>query len=143
MPPKRSAKRPVGRPPKIRRTENESVILNAQPDKDYSFKNKDYSGISKKRGRGGGRGWKNLRQTISIENYHKVPANVPTYGSIQVGPSVLPSKKYCDITGYEAKYKEPRTGLYFCSSALYRTVKNMPPTVKEQHLKIRGANVKL
>mmetsp|Transcript_21231 Transcript_21231/g.42669 ORF Transcript_21231/g.42669 Transcript_21231/m.42669 type:complete len:81 (+) Transcript_21231:146-388(+) len=80
---------------------------------------------------------------MSIENYQNVPPGVPTYATIQVGPSVLPAKRYCDITGYEAKYKEPTTGLLYSSADYYRTVKNMPPTVKEQYLKLRGANIKL
>ncbi|GAB5369245.1 hypothetical protein AAMO2058_001389000 [Amorphochlora amoebiformis] len=145
MPPKRSPqnKRPVGRPPKIRRTDGDNSIMQAPPDKEYTFKNKSFTGTTRRRGRGGGRGWKNLRQTIAIENYSRVPPNVPTYASIQVGPSVLPAKKYCDITGYEAKYREPRSGLLYASAKHYRTVKDMPPTVKEQHLKLRGANIKL
>mmetsp|Transcript_27959 Transcript_27959/g.39033 ORF Transcript_27959/g.39033 Transcript_27959/m.39033 type:complete len:157 (+) Transcript_27959:127-597(+) len=138
------------RPAKIRRkiTQDsnhsfEDRAVNSTADEEHSFKNKTFSTVNRKKGKGGGRNWKNLRQTIALENYSKIPSKIPTYASIQVGPSIYPPKKYCDITGFEAKYREPRTRLRYSSASLYQVVKNIPSTLKEKYLKIRGANTKL
>jgi len=100
------------RPAKIRRKitqdpSNHSFgdrAASSTADREHSFKNKDFSTVIRKKGKGGGRNWKNLRQTIALEHYSKIPSKIPTYASIQVGPSILPPKKYCDITGFEVHH---------------------------------------
>ncbi|SCU97127.1 LADA_0H04632g1_1 [Lachancea dasiensis] len=67
-----------------------------------------------------------------------------TYFNVEAPPSVIPSKKYCDITGLKANYKSPGNGLRFCNSEVYSIViKPMAPGVDQQYLKLRGDNVVL
>ena len=37
--------------------------------------------------------------------------------------TVLPPRHYCDVTGVEAKYRDPVTGLRFASAAVFRLVR--------------------
>ncbi len=146
MPPKR--KRP-GRPPKPQVTNpaTEAILANAGPEKEHSFKNKAFEskskGKSRRKGRGGKRNWKSLKQMISLEGYQGMPPSVPTYLSIQAGPSVVPPKKYCDLSGFEARYREPTSGLLYTHMSQHSRIKQMPMTLTEKYLKLRGAAVKL
>lgn len=79
-------------------------------------------------------------------------------------PSLLPAKKYCDITGLEAPYRDPKTGLQFHSKEIYGVIRTLvgpylvsldlahrltlapvcfsltpqPPGVDQQYLMLRG-----
>ena len=46
------------------------------------------------------RTWRQVKQLVSAEYFDLLPATAPTYSSIDAPPSMLPSKKYCDITGF-------------------------------------------
>jgi INO80 complex subunit C len=56
-----------------------------------------------------------LKKIIEGEAYDRLPIDVPTYTAIEAPPSLLPAKKYCDLTGLEAKYTDPKTR--FCTMA--------------------------
>jgi hypothetical protein len=43
--------------------------------------------------------WKRVRHHIAAENYGELPADVPTYVSLEAPPPLYPPKRYCDITG--------------------------------------------
>ena len=58
--------------------------------------------------------------------------------SIAAPPSMLPPKKYCDLTGLLAPYTDPKTGLRFHSSLQYRAIQGMPPEVLAHHRALRG-----
>ena len=58
--------------------------------------------------------WKKLKQLVAAENYALLPVHVPTYANIAAPPSVRPAKKYCDLTGLEAPYTDPRTKVGAC-----------------------------
>ncbi|KAG0474224.1 hypothetical protein HPP92_016081, partial [Vanilla planifolia] len=62
-----------------------------------------------------GRHWKHLKQILQAENFQSYPANEPNYLNIETPPSMYPSKKFCDITGFEAPYVDPRTKLRYAS----------------------------
>ncbi|OAX41816.1 hypothetical protein K503DRAFT_441468 [Rhizopogon vinicolor AM-OR11-026] len=51
--------------------------------------------------------------------------DIPTYLSIEAPPSVLPQRHYCDITGLEAPYTDPRTGLRYHDKSVYEVIKNL------------------
>jgi INO80 complex subunit C len=63
-----------------------------------------------------------------------------TYTSIAAAPSLKPKKKYCDITGLPAKYKDPKSGLYYYNAEVYAVVKGLSTTQVQEYLAARGAN---
>lgn len=66
-----------------------------------------------------------------------------TYTSIAAAPSLKPKKKYCDITGLPAKYKDPKSGLHYCNAEIYAVVKGLSTTQVQEYLAARGANTVL
>jgi len=84
--------------------------------------------------------WKSLRQILKAENYHLLPPGTLTYESINAPPSLLPAKKYCDITGKPAPYKHPRTGLRFCNKEVYNVVNSLADDAVQAYLSVRRPN---
>ncbi|KAH8096827.1 hypothetical protein BXZ70DRAFT_944718 [Cristinia sonorae] len=66
--------------------------------------------------------------------------DIPTYSSIEAPPSVLPQRHYCDITGLEAPYTDPGTGLRYHDKSIYEVVKGLSATVAKEYLAARGVN---
>ncbi|RUP52249.1 YL1 nuclear protein C-terminal domain-containing protein [Jimgerdemannia flammicorona] len=98
------------------------------------FKNHRYS-VAKKS--------KNLKQILAQEKTIDVPLDMPTYSNIEAPPSLMPQKKYCDITGLEAKYTDPKTSLRYHSAQVYQHIKLLGVTQVQEHLAGRGAAVVL
>lgn len=86
---------------------------------------------------------KGLKCVLSAENYELVAADKPTYVSIEAGPSMKPAKKYCDITGFPAKYTDPKTSLRFCSKDAYKVVRSLPEHRVQELLGMRGAQSRI
>lgn len=107
--------------------------------KEHSFKNPNRKTPVRR--------FKPARQIISDEvKYLQSKTNIkydtPTYTSIAAPPSLMPAKNYCDITGLLGKYKSPSNGLRFYNVEIYQEViKNMPPSVDQEYLELRGAHV--
>ncbi|KAG0337680.1 hypothetical protein BG004_007515 [Podila humilis] len=99
-----------------------------------SFKRADRSATKKT---------KNLKQIITLERAKEYKAGAPTYWSIEALPSMTPQKKYCDITGLEARYTDPKTRLRYHSTEVYQLIKNQPIGVVQMHLGLRNAAVVL
>jgi INO80 complex subunit C len=59
--------------------------------------------------------------------------------NLEVGPSIFPKKKYCDITGLECKYSDPKTGLRYYNAEIFKLIQNLPEPFKNQYLTIRKA----
>ncbi|KAJ3937663.1 MAG: YL1 nuclear protein C-terminal domain-containing protein [Lentinula lateritia] len=72
---------------------------------------------------------------VTMEN-----EEIPTYLSIEAPPSVLPHKHYCDITGLEAPYTDPVTGLRYHDKDVYALIKEMSPSTAKEYLSARGVN---
>jgi INO80 complex subunit C len=66
-----------------------------------------------------------------------------TYTSIAAAPSLKPKKKYCDITGLPAKYKDPKTGLQYYNAEIYAVISRLNTTQVQEYLAARGANTVL
>lgn len=66
--------------------------------------------------------------------------DIPTYTSIEAPPSLLPPRHYCDITGLEAPYTDPRTGLRYHDKSVYELIKGLSPSVAKDYLAARGVN---
>ncbi|KAL7412295.1 hypothetical protein BDY24DRAFT_353035 [Mrakia frigida] len=60
------------------------------------------------------------------------------YTTLHPPPSLLPPKKYCDITGLVAPYRDPKTTLQFHSKEVYEVLKTLPPGADQAYLDIRG-----
>ncbi|PKC74248.1 hypothetical protein RhiirA1_335316 [Rhizophagus irregularis] len=63
--------------------------------------------------------------------------------NIEAPPSIRPQKKYCDITGLEAKYTDPKTRLRYHSAEVYKEIKQLAPGVIQDYLGLRHAAVVL
>ncbi|SGY22668.1 BQ5605_C019g08839 [Microbotryum silenes-dioicae] len=61
--------------------------------------------------------------------------------SIDAAPSVLPAKKYCDVTGLEAKYVDPASTLHYHNPEVYEVIKTFQPGVIQSYLANRGQGV--
>ncbi|KAG6336215.1 hypothetical protein ID866_2866 [Astraeus odoratus] len=66
--------------------------------------------------------------------------DVPTYTSIEAPPSLLPPRHYCDITGLEAPYTDPKTGLRYHDKSVYELIKGLSPSAAKDYLAARGVN---
>ncbi|KAF8557202.1 hypothetical protein OG21DRAFT_1407540, partial [Imleria badia] len=66
--------------------------------------------------------------------------DVPTNTSLEAPPSLLPPRHYCDITGLEAPYTDPRMGLRYHDKSVYDLIKNLSPGVAKDYLSARGVN---
>lgn len=64
---------------------------------------------------------------------------VKTDLSTEAPPSILPQKKYCDVTGLEAKYVDPRSMLRYHNAEVYETIKTFQPSVIQTYLSLRGS----
>ncbi|KZT21917.1 hypothetical protein NEOLEDRAFT_1120439 [Neolentinus lepideus HHB14362 ss-1] len=66
--------------------------------------------------------------------------DMPFYTSIEAPPSVLPQRRYCDITGLEAPYTEPATGLRYHDKSVYELIKGLSVSAAKDYLAARGVN---
>ncbi|KAJ3158168.1 chromatin-remodeling complex subunit ies6 [Geranomyces michiganensis] len=86
---------------------------------------------------------KKLKQIAAIEKALELPVDFPTYWNIEAPPSFKPAKKYCDITGLEAPYTDPKSGLRYHNSDVYQFIRTLEPQHVQSYLSLRDAAVKL
>jgi len=58
---------------------------------------------------------------------------------LEAGPTIFPKKKYCDITGLEGRYTDPRSGLRYYNSDIFKLLQNFPEPLRNQYLSLRKA----
>lgn len=63
--------------------------------------------------------------------------------NIECAPSVLPQKKYCDITGLDAKYTDPKTSLRYHNAEIYQFISTLGVPNVQAYLASRNAAVVL
>ena len=85
----------------------------------------------------------NSRGTGTLTPSYNLPGPSVTYTSIAAAPSLKPKKKYCDSTGLPAKYKDPKTGLYYYNAEVYAVVKGLATYQIQEYLGQRGAGTVL
>ncbi|KAK1286316.1 hypothetical protein QJS10_CPB20g00006 [Acorus calamus] len=95
------------------------------------------------KGQSRGRHWKHLKQILQAENYLNYPANEPNYINIESPPSMYPPKKFCDITGFETPYTDPRTSIRYANTEVFRRVRSLPNEYVQRYLSLRNAAVVL
>ncbi|RSH87473.1 chromatin-remodeling complex subunit ies6 [Saitozyma podzolica] len=66
-----------------------------------------------------------------------------TYHTPAAPPSLLPPKKYCDITGLHAAYTDPRTKLRYKGLEVWQVVRSLGPGGDQAYLALRGAQTSL
>ncbi|KAI9281536.1 YL1 nuclear protein C-terminal domain-containing protein [Sporodiniella umbellata] len=86
---------------------------------------------------------KNLKQILTIERERQLTLDIPTYENIECPPSVLPQKKYCDITGLDAKYTDPKTALRYHNAEIYQFIRTLGVPNVQAYLSSRNAAVVL
>ncbi|KAI8388483.1 ino eighty subunit 6 [Radiomyces spectabilis] len=99
-----------------------------------SFKNSNYVGPKKS---------KNLKQILALEKTMDLAIDIPTYQNIECPPSILPQKKYCDITGLDARYTDPKTGLRYHNAEIYQFIRSLGVPNVQAYLASRNAAVVL
>ncbi|OVA15946.1 YL1 nuclear [Macleaya cordata] len=95
------------------------------------------------KGQARGRHWKHLKQILQVENYQTYLPNEPNYVNIETPPSMYPSKKFCDITGSEAPYIDPRTNLRYANTDVFKRIRMLPNEYVQRYLALRNAAVVL
>ncbi|KAK4516300.1 uncharacterized protein ATC70_011270 [Mucor velutinosus] len=135
MAPKKSTKKShFGKKSNLSESEEEyegplNLLLAKKP-----FKNPNYKTVKKN---------KNLKQILTMERDKVYALDVPTYENIECAPSVLPQKKYCDITGLNAKYTDPKTGLRYHNAEIYQFIRTLGVPNVQAYLASRNAAVVL
>ncbi|KNC99282.1 uncharacterized protein SPPG_05536 [Spizellomyces punctatus DAOM BR117] len=86
---------------------------------------------------------KKLKQLASADKALDIPMDVPTYWNIEAPPSFLPQKKYCDVTGLEAPYTDPKTRLRYHNADVYQFIRSLQPHHIQTYLELRNAAVNL
>uniref|UniRef100_A0A0E0P6N3 Vps72/YL1 C-terminal domain-containing protein n=2 Tax=Oryza TaxID=4527 RepID=A0A0E0P6N3_ORYRU len=78
------------------------------------------------KGQSRGRQWKHLRLLLQAADATSLPPDRPNYLNIQSPPSIYPPKRYCDITGFEAPYVDPRTKLRYADPEVFKQIRMLP-----------------
>lgn len=104
-------------------------------DYEKPFKNPNYTTPRK---------YKLLKQILLMDrNRTDIPIDAPLYLNIEAPPSVYPRKKYCDITGLKSIYTDPKTGLRYYDSNVYKYIQEQPQGTLQGYLGLRNAAVNL
>ncbi|GAA5915167.1 hypothetical protein JCM6882_001127 [Rhodosporidiobolus microsporus] len=75
--------------------------------------------------------------------FQRVMEDVVSYATIEAPPSLLPQKRYCDVTGLEAKYTDPKSTLRYHNPEVYDVLKTFQPAMIQAYLAVRGMGVVL
>lgn len=60
------------------------------------------------------------------------------YSTIEAPPSLIPATRYCDITGLEAPYTDPLTGLRYHDKDVFAHIRTLKPSAVQAYLSLRG-----
>jgi len=101
------------------------------------FKNPQFVSIRNASSSKKSRGWKNLKQMLVSE---KTVVGVVSYPTLDSPLSKRPSKRYSDITGLTAKYKDPTTKLLYHNSDEFSQIRILSQDVINGYLELRKGN---
>lgn len=89
--------------------------------------------------------WKSSRSLLTNGHYDMMSPSLATHVNTDAPPSVLPIKKYCDITGLTAKYTDPVTKIQFVSKEAFRRARDLPDHRHrvEEFLSLRQAQIRI
>ncbi|WVN88317.1 uncharacterized protein L203_103522 [Cryptococcus depauperatus CBS 7841] len=77
------------------------------------------------------------------QDEQKSQKEIITYMTPAAPPSLLPAKKYCDITGLYAKYTDPKTKLRYKGLEVWHVVRSLGPGADQSYLALRNAQTSL
>lgn len=60
------------------------------------------------------------------------------YHEYEAPPSLKPAKKYCDVTGLEAPYTDPKSRLRYHNADIYELLKTFSSGAEQEYLSLRG-----
>ncbi|KIO24726.1 hypothetical protein M407DRAFT_244335 [Tulasnella calospora MUT 4182] len=60
------------------------------------------------------------------------------YSTIEAPPSLIPPTRFCDITGLEAPYTDPLTGLRYHDKDVFAHIRTLKPSAVQAYLSLRG-----
>jgi hypothetical protein len=83
------------------------------------------------------------KSLVAAENFDLVPASVPTFVNIASGPSTLPLRRYCDLSGVECAYTDPVTKLHYANAAMCGVLRALPAEVVNELRSLRGEDLTL
>lgn len=86
---------------------------------------------------GGSKQAKNVKQITAQDSYGE---SLGSYNSIEAGISTRMALKYCDVSGFSARYTDPKTKLRYFSAEHFQLSKAMPDATRNKLLAIRKAN---
>eukprot|EP01104_Vermistella_antarctica_P018524 TRINITY_DN6898_c0_g1_i1.p2 TRINITY_DN6898_c0_g1~~TRINITY_DN6898_c0_g1_i1.p2 ORF type:complete len:130 (-),score=18.62 TRINITY_DN6898_c0_g1_i1:103-492(-) len=86
---------------------------------------------------------KTLKQILADERLMNLPPSVPTLSSIAAPPNLSCSRKYCDVTGFETTYTDPKTKLRFYNPKIYKVMQFFTMDRVQEYLRLRQAHVVL
>ncbi|KYQ91074.1 hypothetical protein DLAC_07977 [Tieghemostelium lacteum] len=136
-PPPPSTKKKPGRKKSVEDPIQTTQLIQPQANIIYPFKNPKFTypvDSYKKQ-------WKTVKQIIASENYSELPATFPTYENIEVSQTLVPTKKYCDITGLSSNYTDPKSSLRYYDSSVFKVIQKLTDDVKEAYLNLRGKGI--
>ena len=84
-----------------------------------------------------------LKQVLRESNALDAKYGLEDHMSVEVPNSKLPPRKYCDITGYEAKYTDPKSKLRYCSVGVMRLIRSLPENILQKYISIRKGDLGL
>lgn len=84
--------------------------------------------------------WKNFKQILTIEKSIPWQPDDPTYMSIEAPPSLKPAKRYSDLSGLPANYKDPLTQIRYSTSSEFTALRTLPSDIVQGYLALRKAN---
>jgi len=61
------------------------------------------------------------------------------YSTIEAPPSLIPTPKYCDITGLEGPYTDPQTKLRYHDKNIFAHIRTLKPSAVQSYLTLRGS----
>jgi len=97
----------------------------------YPWKNPDWPQIKKKKK--GSKHWPKLTKMLKERGSEG-------YKNLSAPPSLLPAKKYCDITGLAAPYTDPQTKLNYAAADIFYYIRqNLNTQAVQEHLDVRKA----
>lgn len=84
-----------------------------------------------------------MRLAQIIEKEKVKDPKAPTWSNIEAGPSVIPPKKYCDLTSFQSNYQDPRTRIRYAKAEQHQFIKSMDLNTIDKILSIRNASMRL
>lgn len=105
----------------------------------YPFKSRKWNEKTRAKAKGDKVG-RSLKQILAREPDSRVEGS---YSSIETPRSRRPAQKFCDFTGFHAKYVDKKTGLRYYSHTFYPDICRIVNTVKNQYLELRNAVVNI